>query len=186
MPRRLARRLSHPVIDNACYSLRTRCLLTIAQLSKQPWMPSSLRYVTTSSNKAVIPSQRLGLTWLLGRWRSLPLPLPLFLCSCLSMDLRTLGFQPPCDLLTVLTEAAFDLSERRRGQALPFPQTRMLPLESPVMVSPFSENVTQRTNFGFSCFCECCKDTNTVSQGGFSSVQTLSRLPIIQREGAPQ
>lgn len=35
----------------------------------------------------------------------------------------------------------------------PFPHTRMLPLESPVMVSPFSEKVTHRTNLGFSCFC---------------------------------
>ena len=40
---------------------------------------------------------------------------------------------------------------------LPFPHTRMLPLESPVMVSPFSEKVTQRTNFGFSCFCRMFK-----------------------------
>lgn len=36
---------------------------------------------------------------------------------------------------------------------LPFPHTRILPLESPVMVSPFSEKVTHRTNLGFSCFC---------------------------------
>jgi len=36
---------------------------------------------------------------------------------------------------------------------LPFPHTRMFPLESPVMASPFSANVTQMTNLGFSCFC---------------------------------
>lgn len=36
---------------------------------------------------------------------------------------------------------------------LPFPHTRMFPLESPVIVSPFSENVTHKTNLGFSCFC---------------------------------
>ena len=41
---------------------------------------------------------------------------------------------------------------RGEGETLPFPHTRMLPLESPVMASPFSANVTQMTNLGFSCF----------------------------------
>lgn len=36
---------------------------------------------------------------------------------------------------------------------MPFPHTRMFPLESPVMVFPFSANVTHSTNLGFSCFC---------------------------------
>lgn len=36
---------------------------------------------------------------------------------------------------------------------MPFPHTRMFPLESPVMVFPFSAKVTHSTNLGFSCFC---------------------------------
>lgn len=35
---------------------------------------------------------------------------------------------------------------------MPFPHARMFPLESPVMVFPFSANVTHSTNLGFSCF----------------------------------
>ena len=37
---------------------------------------------------------------------------------------------------------------------MPFPHTRMFPLESPVMASPFSAKVTHNTNLGFSCFCK--------------------------------
>ena len=36
---------------------------------------------------------------------------------------------------------------------VPFPHTRMFPLESPVIASPFSAKVTHSTNLGFSCFC---------------------------------
>lgn len=41
---------------------------------------------------------------------------------------------------------------------VPFPQTRMFPLESPVMASPFSAKVTHRTNLGFSCFCNTTQE----------------------------
>lgn len=41
-----------------------------------------------------------------------------------------------------------------RQYYVPFPHTKMFPLESPVMVSPFSAKVTHKTNLGFSCFCK--------------------------------
>lgn len=49
---------------------------------------------------------------------------------------------------------------------VPFPHTRMLPLESPVIVSPFSAKVTHNTNLGFSCFCK----TRTIN---------FARLPLL-------
>lgn len=58
---------------------------------------------------------------------------------------------------------------------MPFPHTKMFPLESPVMVSPFSAKVTHNTNLGFSCFCKKCKKTHSVS---FNFVTSPLNVPI--------